>query len=1093
MIQNEQDQNAIQGPKEGKLKWILAATSFFIALVTYVLTMAPTVSFWDCGEFVSSANILGIPHPPGTPFFVLIGRAAIILFAFIPDIAARLNFVSAFSSAISVMIAFLIGWESIALAFAKKSPEPKLRALILSCGALTSAFLVAFSDTFWFSAVEAEVYGASMAILFGIVLLCLWWIPRRETVMGDKLLILMTYLSFVGIGVHLYTMLFLPCVFLFVLILKPQLRTLSAWPFWVVPAMLFTAAVKVDKFPLLLLIALVGTLSALVLVKPEQKYPWRLSFWMAFVALIGYSTHAYLPVRSSQNPAIDESNPEVHQVSDVINLPFLSGADEKDSKFEDFLSRKQYIQSSMIDRAMFRRANPMHQFFSFAHMGYGGYQLAQYFPWKVGGIQYDRSQNDTNWVVTAGANEPNTVLGVDFNTQMANFFGSGRENVTWRNYVRPVILVLAFNAVIFFSILALYRREKSIAVLLGSIYLVSSVGLIWYLNMADGTRLDSEIYLQYVPKIKEQFKAANGHSPSDQELSEVLAQYPKQQLEVRERDYFYTPAYMMMGIILGIGLGLGLAALARKRDKIQYVKPLGLAAAALSLAVPATANWTSHNRSGNHTPWDFAWNFLQSVPKDGILFTFGDNDTFPLWALQETWNVRKDVRVVNTSLGQTDWYIKQMMEQEPKVNLVFFKDPMTMARVEAGEPHPAAPYIEMARATLDTLAQLDAFMQSPAAQAALKGQGTPDQVKLADSLNQVLKSRSYERHVWQAFYEQAVFPQVDQVRGMLPMLQKETLRLSMQIAQTKDSAQLKPLQDTLNAYQMQMQMGQSLLARIYKSKDELKQDSALLVGKLMALRESLTKDSNPSAQARMQYSMLSEEAKGVVGMLQGGKTTLGTDELLILDVILHNQDKSINFAMGGSSIGLDGDLQSVGWVRTLSKNGDLTPAMAYQKTDSLVKNVFKYRGLGDGTAHLDGETLDQMWGMHFNTLVYGLGRPYLEARNMLGLSPQQMPMSVALPNLPQEAQAAIRPRVMAAMPALERLQKLFPSRMESYLYKAEAQALLGQTDEARKTLSACAAQVTKNESGRCSEAASQLSSAMPSIPQLPASLPSLKP
>lgn len=1091
MIQNLQDQTSPVSPKETKIKWWLTLGTFMIALITYVLTMAPTVSFWDCGEFVSSANILGIPHPPGTPFFVLIGRAAILLFGFIPDIAARLNFVSAFSSALSVAIAFLIGWESIALGFGRKSPEGMLRTLILSCGALTSAFLVAFSDTFWFSAVEAEVYGASMAILFGIVLLCLWWIPRRETAMGDKLLILMTYLAFVGIGVHLYTMLFLPCVFLFVIMLKPKLRQLSAWPFWVVPALLFTAAVKVDKFPILLLLSLLVTLIAIFAVKPEQKYPWRLAFWMAVVAFVGYSTHAYLPVRSSQNPAIDESNPEVHQVSDVINLPFLGGSEEKNSKFEDFLARKQYIQSSMIDRAMYRRANPMHQFFTFAHMGYGGYQLAQYFPWKVGGIQYDRSQADTNWVVPANSNEPNTVLGIEFNTQMATFFGSGRENVTWRNYVRPVLLVLAFNALIFFSIMALYRRDKSIAVLLGSIYLVSSVGLVWYLNMADGSRLDSEIYLQYVPKIKEQFMAANGHMPSDKELSEVLAQYPKQQLEVRERDYFYTPAYMMMGIILGIGLGLGLAAMSRKREQLRYVKPLGLTAAALSLVIPASANWSSHNRSGNYTPWDFAWNFLQSVPKDGILFTFGDNDTFPLWALQETWNVRKDVRVVNTSLGQTDWYIKQMMELEPKVNLVFFKDPATMARVEAGEPHPAAPYIEMARNTLDTLAQLEAFLRTPVAQAALAGQGTPDQVKLADSLQKVVKSRTYERHVWQAFYEQAVFPQVDQVRGMLPMLQKETLRLSLALGSAKDSASKKSIQDTLTAYQGQMQMGQNLLARIYKSKDELRQDSAALVGRLMILRDSLSKDSNPSTEGRMAYTMLSEEAKSVVGMLQGGKTTLGTDELLILDVVLHNQNKTINFAMGGTSIGLDGDLLAVGWVRTLSKLGDLTPSAAYQKTDSLVKNVFKYRGLGDGTAHLDGETLDQMWGMHFNTLVYGLGRPFMEARNMLGISPQQMPLSVAIPQLPQEAQAAIRPRVMASMPALERLQKLFPTRMESYLFKAEAEALLGQNDQARKTLTECAAKVSPAEAKQCNQSLGMLGSAMSQMPM--GGLPTLKP
>lgn len=532
-----------------RTQYILFGVITLFTLVVYAMTVAPTLSYWDCGEFIACSYILGIPHPPGTPLFVELGR----LFSVLPlaaDIAVRINYMSVITEAFAAAFAFLIMVRIIrqGLGTPPGTALSLWQAIVALGGGVSGALFMAFSTTHWNNAVEAEVYGASMVLIMLLIWLTLVWADRRGQPRDDRFLIGISYLAMLSLGIHMTTFLAVPVVFLFLITVDRRLRT--DWRFWITGATLFLVAVDLMMF--LIAAGLWAILSVgMAITTRRTAAGWGLIAGLMVAGWIGYSCQLYLPIRSVQNPWIDQNNPETFQA--------LRG----------FLERKQYGQTSMVKRMFTRRGTWANQFGDHPHMGFYRY-------WKN---QYGFS----GWAM----------LGVIF----LGFYG------TWW----------------------LFRKSPSWGTMLLLLFLVGSLGLILYMNFADGT--------QY------------------QKLQ------PDAYMEVRHRDYFFTPGYIVFGMMLGLGFAALAAKVAEKSAKVAMA--IGIIAALLPLRAMA-ANWTDADRSRNFTPYDYAWNLLQSCKPNAILFTSGDNDTFPLWCIQEVYKVRKDISIVNLSLANTDWYIYQM-------------------------------------------------------------------------------------------------------------------------------------------------------------------------------------------------------------------------------------------------------------------------------------------------------------------------------------------------------------------------------------------------------------------------------------------------
>jgi tetratricopeptide (TPR) repeat protein len=543
--------------KKDPLNIWLSAIVFLFVFIVYLYAMAPTVSFWDCGEFIACSYILGVPHPPGTPLFILIGRVFSLLPLF-GSIAPRVNFVSVLSSALTVWLAYLLIVRIAGnMLKDKDSASGGWTKVAGYVGGISGSLFLGFSMTYWSNAVEAEVYGVAMLMMVLIAYLGLLWLERKGEPGSDRLLVLIGFLGMLSIGVHMTVYLIMPAIFLLVIIEdKNKLKDIRFWVSGIVLSLVMFTLV-----PFLISLLLWLLVSFIFWQLNPHSRGWNFVFALILFAVIGYTVQLYIPIRSRLEPAIDENDPNGW------------------AGMRYFLERKQYGQVSMVDRMFTRRGSWKNQLGVHERMGFWGFFREQYL---------DKSL----WII-------------------------------------PILLG-------FLGVFESIRRVKGIGWMLLFLVLVSSIGLVLYLNFGDGTRTN----------------------PITGEI---------ERLEVRDRDYFFTPAFVLFALAMGLGISRVLSYVSEELSKLkvkEFVNKFavyGLSAIFLLAPIlPLDRGLHSpNNRRNNYIPYDYAYNILSSCEQDAILFTNGDNDTFPLWFIQEVENVRKDVRVINLSLANTNWYMKQ--------------------------------------------------------------------------------------------------------------------------------------------------------------------------------------------------------------------------------------------------------------------------------------------------------------------------------------------------------------------------------------------------------------------------------------------------
>jgi len=543
-------------------QWLIAAGVFAVTLGVYIATLNPTTPFWDSGEFITTSHIVGVPHQPGTPLYVLVGRVFDIFFgnADLAEASLRtawaVNFMSAFFSALAVMFIYLLVWEL----SRRADPDAGWLAHI---GGVVGAFFLAFSETFWNSAIEAEVYGLSAFMLAILSWLAIRWYDNRENAGSTNLLLLMIYLLGLGVGFHLGSLLVYPGIFLIVLLAsRHRLPVFDLFLMSVGLAIFLYSTTTQNNTAVLTILA------AYLLVVMVRSFQGR-HFALLGSALffVGLTVHIMMMIRAGANPPpfINQTQPD--------NFTTLM----------EVIRREQYP--------------PMNPFERRADLGW---QFGYYYRFLFKQFYFLGPGYGTLTAVT-------TVLGPIFLALVGLFQGLRR--------LFPLVLLPLVN------------------------YLINGEILTLYLNFTDH--------------------------------------------EVRDRDYFYFAAFMFFAVFIGMGASALLryaaggegesaeqadAAGKDWRTSIPRVKmkPLAMVAAVVLLVMslwpltPGHTKYFEHDNSENRIAYEYAWNILAGLDENAIIFTNGDNDTFPIWYLQEVEKFRRDVTVVNLSLVNLAWYIKQL-------------------------------------------------------------------------------------------------------------------------------------------------------------------------------------------------------------------------------------------------------------------------------------------------------------------------------------------------------------------------------------------------------------------------------------------------
>lgn len=676
---------------------------FTIATIVYLMTMERTTSFWDCGEFIATAYKLQVGHSPGAPLFMILGRIFTFFAVSKEHVALMMNAMSALMSSFAILFLF---WTITHLAkkliVADNNNISQANIISILGAGVVGALAYTFSDTFWFSAVEAEVYASSSfftAIVFWAVLK---WEDAADQPGSDRWLILTAYLMGLSIGVHLLNLLTIPAIAMVYYFRKYKGTTGGA-----IAALLIGVAILafvqfgvIQGVPILaskmeiwfvnslglpfdsgaiffMILLLVVFIAAIYYFHKKGKYNLYLYTIATLFVLIGYSSYISTIVRSRADVPIDMTNPD-----DIMSLvkylqrdqygaqPIFTGPDfnskpsvyekGKPVYYETTKDGKPYYEivgygqpNRVYDNAE-KRFFPRiwsagHSRFYQSYLGlaenekasakdnfyfFTSYQLNhmwwRYFMWNYVGRQndeqgtsYGEPQNG-NWI--SGIKPIDKLFGRGDIDTLPDYLKNNKARNQY--YFLPFILGIL-------GLVYQFNRNKKDGTIVGLLFFFTGIAIVLYLN----------------------------NTPP----------------QPRERDYAYAGSTYAFAIWIGLGVLMIIDWL----NKLLKNKNTSSTVATMLclLAVPALMafeGWDDHDRSQKTLARDTAYNVLMSCDPNAIIFTVGDNDTYPLWYLQEVEEVRRDVRIVNLSLLGIDWYIEQLQNKindaDPVPMIWEFKD-----------------------------------------------------------------------------------------------------------------------------------------------------------------------------------------------------------------------------------------------------------------------------------------------------------------------------------------------------------------------------------------------------------------------------------
>ena len=676
-----------------QLNNIVGWLTFLVAAVTYLLTIEPTASFWDCGEFITTSFKLEVGHPPGAPFFMILGRFFTLFGGSPSNAAVMINSMSALASAFTILFLF---WTITHLAkkLVKTGGEYTTGQTIAILGSgVVGALAYTFSDTFWFSAVEGEVYASSSLFTALVFWAILKWENSADEPHANRWIILIAYLMGLSIGVHLLNLLAIPAiVFVYyfrkykttrngiLISLLVSLLILGVIMYGVIPGVITLATwfelmfvngmglpfnTGVIIYALLLIAAIVYGIMYTV---RKKLILWNTVLLSFVVIVIGYSSFAMIVIRSSANPPMDQNSPDNvfsllgylnrEQYGDrplvygqYYNTPLEKYVDDKpyyiqkngkyvvadmrqkpvfDSNLSTIFPRMYSREDAHIDaykqwagikgrkvtvtdeegQSKTIQVPTFGENLTFFFRYQVGHMYFRYFMWNFAGRQNDIQGHgeitNGNWIT--GINAIDAIRLGDQTKLPQEFKNKGRNTY----YLLP--LILGIIGIIFMYNRGVEGRRDLWTVFL--LFFMTGLAIVIYLNQ----------------------------SP----------------LQPRERDYAYAGSFYAFTIWIGIGV---LALYEGLRKYIPETVSASVAGGLALLLVPvimAAENWDDHDRSNRYTARDFGANYLKTCAPNAVIFTNGDNDTFPLWYNQEVEGVRRDIRVCNLSYFQTDWYIDQM-------------------------------------------------------------------------------------------------------------------------------------------------------------------------------------------------------------------------------------------------------------------------------------------------------------------------------------------------------------------------------------------------------------------------------------------------